>query len=191
MPKISFIGDSIRLQYAPVVCDLLGEGYEVFAPTENCRFAKYTLRGMYDWKTAMEGSRIVHWNNGLWDICDIFGDGKLFTSESEYVDTMLRIADILLKRHEIVIFATTTPVRPEHIYNNTADIVRYNEILVPLLKEKGVVINDLHALVAADPTRYISDDYIHLTPEGVQACASAVAAAIRKAEQMLPNAAEA
>ena len=188
MTKISCIGDSIRLQYTPVVCDLLGDHYEVFSPKENCRFAKYTLRGMYDWRSDMQGSRIVHWNNGLWDICDIFDDGRLFTSEAEYVDTMLRIADILLKRHEIVIFATTTPVRDEHIYNKTADIVRYNEILVPLLKEKGVIVNDLHALVAADPVRYISDDYIHLTPEGVQLCASAVADAIRKAEQMLPTA---
>ena len=189
--KITCLGDSIRIQYVPAVKELLGEDYEIFAPEGNCRFAKYTLRGIFDWKKDMRGSRIVHWNNGLWDICDIFGDGKLFTSETEYVDTMLRIADILLMRHEIVIFATTTPVRPAHIHNKTSDIVRYNEILVPLLKDKGVIINDLHALVAADPTRYISDDYIHLTPEGVQLCASAVAAAIRKAEQLLPQAAEA
>ena len=186
MKKISFLGDSIRLQYAPVVSEMLGEDYEFFAPKENCRFAKYTLRGMYDWRADMEGSQIVHWNNGLWDICDIFGDGKLFSSEAEYVDTMLRIADILQKRHEIVIFATTTPVRPEHIHNKTADIVRYNEILVPLLKEKGILINDLHAVVAADPSRYISDDYIHLTPEGIQVCADAVTKAIRAAEALLP-----
>jgi hypothetical protein len=191
MKKISFLGDSIRLQYAPVVAELLGEDYECFAPKENCRFAKYTLRGMYDWRADMEGSRIVHWNNGLWDICDIFGDGRLFSSEEEYVATMLRIADILQRRHEIVIFATTTPVRPEHIHNKTADIVRYNEILVPLLKEKGVIINDLHSVVAADPLRYISDDYIHLTPEGIQACAEAVTTVIRTAEKLLPAAKEA
>ena len=92
--KISLIGDSIRMQYTPIVKEMLGDKFEIFTPEENCRFAKYNLRGMWDWKEGMKGSRIVHWNAGLWDICDIFGDG-MFTSVEEYVSTMLRIADIL------------------------------------------------------------------------------------------------
>lgn len=51
----------------------------------------------------------VHWNNGLWGVCDLFGDGP-FSSEDEYITNMLRIADLLLSKHEKVIFATTTPV---------------------------------------------------------------------------------
>ena len=184
MTKISFIGDSIRMQYAPVVTERLGKDYEVFAPTENCRFAKYTLRGMWDWKGGMSGSRIVHWNNGLWDICDIFGDG-LFTSVDEYVATMLRVADILLSRHEVVIFATTTPVRKENPHNKTEWVEEYNAALVPKLKEKGIIINDLFSLVAADIPRYVSDDLIHLSKEGIELCADAVEKAVRDAEKLL------
>ena len=184
MTKISFIGDSIRMQYAPVVTERLGKDYEVFAPTENCRFAKYTLRGMWDWKAGMSGSRIVHWNNGLWDICELFGDG-IFTSVDEYVENMLRIADILLSRHEIVIFATTTPVRKENPHNKTVWIEEYNAALVPKLKEKGIIINDLFSLVAADIPRYVSDDLIHLSKEGIELCADAVEKAVRDAEKLL------
>ena len=186
MTKIAFIGDSIRMQYAPRVKERLGEEYEVFAPAENCRFAKYTLRGMWDWKEGMKGSRIVHWNNGLWDICDLFGDG-IFTSVDEYVTNMLRIADILLSRHEIVIFATTTPVRKENPHNKTEWIEEYNAALVPKLVEKGIIINDLFSLVAADIPRYVSGDLIHLSEDGIALCTDAVTNAILDAEKKLSD----
>ena len=64
----------------------------------------------------MAGSRIVHWNNGLWDICDLFGDG-LFSTEDEYITNMLRIADILVSNYDKVIFATTTPVTDKNVYD--------------------------------------------------------------------------
>jgi lysophospholipase L1-like esterase len=175
--KITCLGDSIRMQYAPRVAELLGEDFEVFAPAENCRFAKYTLRGLFDWKSKMEGSRIVHWNNGLWDICNLFGDG-LFTSEQEYLDNMLRIADILLARYDKVIFATMTPVTERNKYNKNSDIERYNALVSEALSKKGIIINDLYSLVAADIDRYISSDEIHLSDEGIELCANQVAKVI-------------
>ena len=172
------------MQYAPRVIDRLGEGYEVYQPEENCRFAKYSLRGMWDWKADMSGSRIVHWNNGLWDMCDLFDDG-MFTSVEEYVSTMLRIADILLARHEIIIFATTTPVREENPYNDNATIAAYNEALVPRLQAMGVQINDLFTPVSADIPRDIrANDLIHLTEEGIALCADLVERAIRAAAEI-------
>ena len=107
--------------YGLKVPELLGEEYEVFQPKENCRFSKNTLRGLFDWNEDMAGTQIVHWNNGLWDSCDLFGDG-MFTSETEYVENMLRIADILMAKYGTVIFATTTPVPPENTFNKIADI---------------------------------------------------------------------
>ena len=184
--KITLLGDSIRLQYEKRVAELLGEGFEVFGPKENCRFAKYTLRGLFDWRKSMAGSRIVHWNNGLWDICDLFGDG-LFTSEEEYLANMLRIADILLSKHEKVIFATMTPVSDKNVYNKNTDIERYNHLVSEKLREKGVIINDLYFLVNADRDRYISEDNIHLTEEGIEACAKQVAEVILSVAQELPN----
>jgi hypothetical protein len=186
MTKVTCLGDSIRIQYTPVVRTLLGEEFEVYAPNENCRYAKHTLRGLYDWKDAMQGSRIVHWNNGLWDICDLFGDGP-FASVEEYVSNMLRIADILLSRHDTVIFATTTPVDQYNRHENNADIEKYNAALVPELIKKGVLINDLYPLLAADIPRYIRNDHIHLTDEGIDLCAQRAAEMIREAAKNLPE----
>ena len=177
--KISFIGDSIRLQYTPVVREMLGENYEFFEPKENCRFAKYTLRGVFDWENNMQNSRIVHWNNGLWDVCNLFGDG-LFSTEEEYVNNMLRIAHILKSRYETVIFATTTPVSPLNKYNRNEDIRRYNDIIVPLLSKNGIVINDLYSVIAADMDKYVSDDLIHLSEDGIRVVAEKVAKVIEE-----------
>ena len=186
MIKVTLLGDSIRkIGYGLVVPDLLGENFEVFQPNDNCRFAKYTLRGLFDWQKSMEGTQIVHWNNGLWDICDLFGDG-VFTSESEYAETMLRIADILISRYDKVIFATTTPVTAQNKHNKNSEIEKYNKLIVPLLQKKGVIINDLYGLVATDIDKYIrKDDNIHLTEDGIAVCGKQTADLIRGVAQSL------
>jgi hypothetical protein len=179
--KVVLLGDSIRQQYAGAVKGLLGGDFEVWAPDDNCRFAKYTLRGLFDWASAMEGADIVHWNNGLWDVCDIFDDGY-FTKPEVYVDNMIRIAKILQKRYGTVIFATTTPVTADNPHNKNADIIRYNELLVPELEKLGVIINDLHSTVYPNiDTMIRKDDKIHLTDEGIEVCAKQVADAILRA----------
>ncbi len=184
MIKVTLLGDSIRMiGYGLKVPTLLGENFEVFQPNENCRFAKHTLRGLFDWERDMSGSQIVHWNNGLWDICNLFEDG-LFTSESEYVENMLRIADILISKYEKVIFATTTPVTMQNRNIKNSDIERYNALLVPVLKEKGIIINDLYQLVSTNIDKYIrNDDNLHLSDEGISVCAEQVADMIRMVSQ--------
>ena len=59
---------------------------------------------------------------------------------------------------------------------------------VPLLKEKGIIINDLHTLVAANVDSYISkEDHIHLSQEGIEACAKQVADVICAAAETLSS----
>ena len=178
--KVTLLGDSIRMGYAARVIELLGDGFEVWQPGDNCRFSSYTLRGMWDWAADMEGSDIVHWNNGLWDVCNIFGDGH-FTRPEVYADTMERIADILLSRHKKVIFATTTPVTEDNPHNKNADIIAFNALVVPRLAARGVIINDLHGTVYPRIGTCIrTDDKIHLTEEGIELCAKQVADIIRE-----------
>ena len=177
--KVTLLGDSIRMAgYGPLVPTLLGDGFEVYQPDDNCRFAKYTLRGLFDWEKHIAGSQIVHWNNGLWDVFN-HGEG-IFSSEREYLNNMLYIADRLLEITPNVIFATTTPVTEEHPNIQNADIVRYNELIVPELQKKGILINDLHVLVASDVDQYIrKDDNIHLTDVGIDVCANQVVSVIK------------
>lgn len=182
MKKVTLLGDSIRqIGYGKKVPELLGNEFTVFQPAENCRFAKFTLRGvLHEWRADIADSDVIHWNNGLWDTCDL-GDG-VFTEEAEYVETMLRIARQLKQLGKVVIFATTTPVRPERPNCSTPRSARYNAVLVPKLQEMGILINDLYALVSQDVYKYIrEDDQIHLTDEGIQVCAEQVVRMIKDA----------
>lgn len=182
MIKVALLGDSIRqIGYGTKVPELLGDSYDVFQPEENCRFAKYTLRGILrEWAEGIAGCEVIHWNNGLWDTCDL-GDGA-FSEPEEYVTNMLRIAALLKKQAKTVIFATTTPVDGLHATNNNDTIKEYNRILVPKLEEMGILINDLHKTVSADIDTYIrKDDHIHLTDAGIDVCARQVARMIREA----------
>lgn len=180
MKKVTLLGDSIRLLgYGKKVEELLGNDYDVFQPDDNCRFAKYTLRMLFDYNAQIAGSDIIHWNNGLWDVCKLFDDGTFSTVE-EYGSVMLRIADLLLKITPNVIFATTTPVRDAYIYQTNADIEKFNTYLVPKLQEKGIKINDLYATVYPVRDRLIrDDDLIHLNEKGIAICARQVVDCIK------------
>ena len=182
MKKVTLLGDSIRMigYGAKVEGGLKKEGVEVFQPDDNCRFAKYTLRMLFDYKDQIAGSDVIHWNNGLWDVSDLFGDGQ-FTPTDEYVKTMLRIADHLLKITPNVIFATTTPVRDAYPWQTPADIARLNAAIVPELKKKGIAINDLYSLVYPVKEEIIrDDDLIHLNDKGIELCSAQVLKAIKE-----------
>lgn len=183
MKKVVLLGDSIRLiGYGPRVPEMLGSDYQVWQSEDNCRFVKYTLRCLFDWRENIQDADIIHWNNGLWDTSTgLFDDGgKPFTSEEEYVDNMLRVASELLKITPHVIFATTTPVNPAYPYNSNAVIERYNAVLVPKLEAMGIKINDLHALVAPNVPEYICEDMLHLSEAGAMLCAEQVVRMIKE-----------
>ena len=176
MKKVALLGDSIRLfGYGRYVPALLKKKAKVFQPKENCKFSKNTLRGLFDWKDELKDCEVIHFNCGLWDVANIVGDGKLFSTDEEYAENILRIAAALKKITPKVIFATTTPVNPAYVYNKNEDIDRFNALVVPRLTEMGVQINDLHALVAEDIEGNICDDLIHLTDKGAKRCAEQVA----------------
>lgn len=179
MKKIVLLGDSIRqLGYGKRVEELLGGEYNVWQPAENCRFAKYTLRMLFDYQEDIKTADIVHWNNGLWDMCDLFGDGA-FTSLDEYKKDTLRIASILQEWGCKLVFATTTPTHPDYKYHSDERIRHYNEVLVGELKKKGVYINDLYDAMSTHKIDGIKEDQLHLNEKGIEICAKCVVEAIR------------
>ena len=181
--KVVLLGDSIRLMgYGSAVPALLGDAFEVWQPESNGRFVSNVLRDLFDMADRIDAADIVHFNSGEWDICELFDDGP-FTPLEFYVSQILRIVDILQKKGKTVIFATTTPVRAENVHNHNGVIERYNAAIVPPLQEKGVLINDLYAVVAEDIYENVCDDTIHLSPVGIERCAASTAAAIRLAAE--------
>ena len=180
MKKLVLLGDSIRLiGYGTVLPDMLKDSFETWQPEENGRFAQFLLRQLFDYADKIDAADIVHFNAGLWDVCDIFGDGT-FTPVEVYAGQIARIADILLKKKKTVIFATTTPVREDNPYNRNNEIRRFNTAALAALEGTGVIINDLFSTVMTDVERFIrADDKLHLTDEGLHAAADSTAALLK------------
>jgi len=179
--KITLLGDSIRLLgYGLKVPKLLGEEYEVYQPMENGQYAKFTLLKVHTaWAEHIQGSEVIHWNNGLWDTCDRQGDGTFSTYE-EYEMNIIRIARFLKTLSPKVIFATTTPVNPLYEEQNNNIICSFNERIVSALKKEGIIINDLYSVIAQDINGNICEDKIHLSEKGIEVASNHVANFIKQ-----------
>lgn len=179
MKKVLFIGDSIRQGYDNYVRESMEGIAEIFAPSENCRFAEYTLRNLHYWKDGLkcgDDVDLVHWNVGHWDTLRIYGDDCLTRAEvfADYIERIQNRIEFLFPKAKVV-FATSTPVREKDFIEQfemrrNSDIVRYNEIAIEILKKHGVIINDLYGLLAnRDDLDTLHSDQTHFyTPEATE-----------------------
>ncbi len=194
MKNVLLIGDSIRFGatsnpeyktadspgYGVYVAELLKGKANVYAPDDNCRFAQYTLRYLYDWAKDIECEKIdvVHWNNGLWDALRINGDEPL-TPVDVYELMLGRVCKMIKKifPNAKIIFALSTAVveewaRPDFMRFNS-DIEKYNEAAKRVLEKMGVTINDLYTVSAAFDNS-LHADFVHFNEEGSKILADAV-----------------
>ena len=180
--KVVLLGDSIRLiGYGLHVPEMLGDEYEVWQPEDNCRFTFYTLRILHDFKDSIKGADVIHWNNGLWDVSDFFGDGS-FTPIEVYVEQLKRIAGILKTYAPTVIFATTTVPAPNGIEDQNDERIKlFNKAAVEALEPMGIIINDIFPMVYGHTDEMICDDKLHLSEVGAKKIAARVADVIRDA----------
>ncbi len=186
MKKIVLLGDSIRMGYDKYVKEALDGVAEVYYPSQNCRFAQYLLRQLHEWKKKGEWPTdvdLVHWNAGLWDVAEMFGDPPL-SSPSHYEDMIVRIDRRLrlLFPEAKLVFATSTAVREEgykgSFRRHNAVIEQYNEIACKALKDTDTAINDLYAHTCNALPEYCSDMTHYNTPEGAAYMGSKVLAVI-------------
>ena len=195
MKKIVLIGDSIRMGYDKYVKDALDGTADVFYPTENCKFAEYVLRFAHEWKK--EGNwgddvDLVHWNAGLWDALELFGDEPL-TSLDYYKEAIARIdrrLRMLFPKAKIV-FATSTNVNEEksnpNFTRHNSTIEKYNETAISALSGTDTVINDLYPLTKSFPASYRSDWVHFYTPEGTEAIGGKVLSVICSLLEISPS----
>ena len=61
----------------------------------------------------------------------------------------------------------------------TEEMDAYHEAALALMERENVPVNDLRAMVAADPDSLLSEDLLHLSEAGIEACACAVMEAVR------------
>ena len=180
MKKVLLLGDSIRLGYQTLVGEKLGGRAEVVGPEDNCRFTKYTLWYVNHWVNELGKPDIIHWNNGLWDVYRHNDHVGIFTPLEEYLCELKRILAELRKTDAKIIWASTTPVSLNHQYCRNSDIDLYNKAAEKLMNTENIEINDLNSRVKEKLQLFICEDYIHLSDQGKESCAEAVAAVMNK-----------
>ena len=184
LPKVLLLGDSIRMSYQWPVADKLEGIAEIVGPEDNCQFSAYTLSSLDRWINALGVPDVVHWNNGIHDSGHNPARKPVQIPLETYLKNLESILSRLKEMTPHVIWATTTPVHPDRPFRSdqwswrNAEIDQYNGTARKLMEEHSIPINDLHSVVAADPDIYLSEDQLHLSSEGIEKCAEAVAKAI-------------
>ena len=185
MKQIILLGDSVRMQYQPVVARKLADIAEISGPEENGRWSGYTLNSLRFWLPQLPSPDLVQWNCGLWDMGDDYQEGRHFYPLDLYEETCHRICRVLRKvtgKPDLkLVIATTTPT----LHEDHKDIEEYNNVLRKVAAEENVVVNDLYAVVDEKKDFMIGEDRIHLNDTGIEAVADCTATVIRKVLRIL------
>ena len=179
------LGDSIRMSYQPLVAEQLAGRAEVVGPRVNGRFALFTLTSIPDWVAELGKPDIIHWNNGIHDAGYNPRRSPVQIPLADYLGNLeMIVRHIRSNITPKLVFATSTPPHPQKPFTTDewawkhGDIERYNEAARELMARSEVPVNDLHALVAPDPDRYLCEDQLHLSEDGKARCTEAVVAAV-------------
>lgn len=180
MKKVLLLGDSIRLNYMPVVFKNLSDIALVCGPDDNCRYCKYTLWNLDEWING-EKYDLIHFNCGIWDLTrKAAWKWENFTDAYDYKRDLGILCDALKEFGEKLIIASTTPVKTDSEFHKNADIIRYNKQLSAAAREREIPVDDLFSLINSDREKYICNDNIHLSKAGIKAAGDAVSDCIRR-----------
>ena len=194
MKHVYLLGDSIRLGYGELVRELLAGFADVHFPEENCRFSLNTLCFLHTWAEQMEDVRpeeidLVHWNNGLWDVCHFEGDPLPLVPPDVYEATLRRIVQRIrtVFPNAKILFALTTCIDASRTkvqrgvpMRTQAEIDAYNAIARRVMAEEGVGLDRLDEASRLIPPADRAD-WVHFDPSGSAVLARCAAQAIRGA----------
>ena len=199
MKSVFMIGDSIRVGATNQRDDGKSSGYgifvkeslqnvaEMYQPSENCRFAQYTLRYLHEWAAAVKNKEevaVVYWNNGLWDVLRLFGD-EPFTDIDFYGRTLVRIYHRikLLFPNARIAFALSTSVKEEwasaDFTRRNSDIELYNNKAIEVLSPLVDKIDDLYSVTCGfDDSMRV--DWVHYNDDGSRILADVALESIKE-----------
>ncbi|MCB1128074.1 MAG: SGNH/GDSL hydrolase family protein, partial [Verrucomicrobiae bacterium] len=198
-PRVLLLGDSISIGYHPFVREALGHDMVIVRPTtgpgraENCDGTTKGVPNLDRW-VGMYGGRwdVIHFNWGLHDLKHVNADTRRNSDDpadppqadlATYERQLRQIVARLKQTGAKLIFATTTPVPADKLspWRDEADVVRYNEVAMRIMRENNIPVDDLHALAAPHLAEWQLPANVHFKPAGSRALAAAVVVQIRKA----------
>jgi acetyl esterase/lipase/lysophospholipase L1-like esterase len=192
LPRVLLIGDSISIGYTLPVRKLLAGRANVHRVPANARHTGIGLQKINEWLGDGHWD-VIHFNWGLHDLCYRSTDpatpnrkdkanGKLDLTFEEYQQNLRKLVEILKATGADLIWASTTPVPDGEPGRFKGDEIKYNRAAKKIMKENGVMINDLHARAMRKLSEIQQPNgNVHFTPEGSEYLARKVAAGIRRA----------
>ena len=192
LPRVLLIGDSISIGYTLPVRKLLTDKANVHRVPTNARHTGIGLENINKWLGDGKWD-VIHFNWGLHDLCYRSRNaktpgrkdkvnGSLDLTFAEYQQNLRKIVKILEAANAKLIWASTTPVPDGEPGRIKGDEIRYNKVAEKIMKENGVVINDLYAHAVPKLSRIqLPNGNVHFTADGSNYLAKHVSASILKA----------
>ncbi len=187
LPNVLLIGDSISIGYTLMVRDNLAGKANVHRPGINCASTVRGLGGLDGWLGERKWD-VIHFNWGLHDIRKDKG-GERNVSPEQYEKNLREIVSRLKQTGAVLVWATTTPVRPTSNPNagrQAEDVVLYNGIAEKVMKENGIRTDDLYTLALPKIPEIQLKDNTHFTMEGSILLGRQVTTSIEEALQERP-----
>ncbi|MGH7223844.1 MAG: SGNH/GDSL hydrolase family protein, partial [Gemmataceae bacterium] len=188
LPKVVLIGDSIRLGYAPLAAKRLAGQALVISPAANGGDSSNVLKHLEEW-VIREKPAVIHFNCGLHDLKLAKRDKRYQVDRENYEANLKAIVARLRKETSaVLVFANTTPILDERhakrgaeFDRHEADVRRYNDTALAVMRQADVPIDDLHTIVEkAGAAKMLAVDGTHYTREGYARLADAVADCVRR-----------
>lgn len=193
LPRVVLIGDSIRLGYAPLVAKRLAGKARIISPEANGGDSANVLKNLDTWVIG-EKPDLVHLNCGLHDLKLGKAAGQYQVPLAQYEENLKQIVSRIRRESNArMVFAATTPIHDERhaargadFNRSEADVERYNEVAIAVMRSAGVPVHDLHWVVTQNgPEGMMTRDGTHYTPEAYERLADAVADCIRRQLKVL------
>ena len=194
LPNVLILGDSISIGYTLLVRAELRGVANVVRPIDtelrkpiNCGDTARGIANLDAW-LGTSTWRIIHFNFGLHDLKYLDAKGKYVAPEFgkqvaplvTYEAHVRTLVAQLKKTGAILIWGSTTPVPGGANGRVKGDEIAYNAVALRVMRENGVLINDLHAAVA-DRSSLQKPNNVHFTDQGSAVLAASVVASITTA----------
>lgn len=177
LPRVLLIGDSISIGYTTPVRALLKGKANVHRIPTNGGATDIGLTNIEEWLGDGKWD-VIHFNFGLHD-AKYLSETELRQPREQYLKNLKTLVDRMQQTKAKLIFATTTPT-PEVLgpTRRFDKISERNQLAVELMKQEGVAIDDLFAVVVPVEAKIRRPNDLHYTPEGYALLAAAVAESI-------------
>lgn len=180
LPRVLLIGDSISMGYTLPTRKLLEGKANVHRIPTNGGPTKNGIANIDKWLGTGKWD-VIHFNWGIHDL-KFMPDGKRQVEPADYEKNLRDLVAKMKVTGAKLIWATTTPIPSGDLVpaRKFGEVKEYNAIAAKVMKENGVIVDDLNAHITPELAKLQNPHDVHYKAEGYEFLAKQVAAEIEK-----------